>query len=833
MIRMLNVVSFMINHITTCLLLVIPQLILAQSIDIRGHVKEKGFNEPVPFVHIFFKGTQQGTTTNLEGDFILKIKNGDLPSDTLIISSIGYKTKRIHVVTDSRLSIELEPELTLIDEVVITAGENPAFAMMEKIISKKKKNNPYNHDSYSCNEYSKIRFDLNHFTEKIKENYLLKPFDYIWDNVDTTSDGVTFLPILLVEKMSNHYYRKSPKKEKSVITAKKITGLPGPKIMEFVDDLYFTPNVYDDYVVILDKNFPSPLNSNYKLHYDYYLDSTGVGINKEYNIVFQPKLKRELAFTGEMSIDAESYAVKKVSLRFDIMANVNFVRSYLVQQKYEKINNTNWMLTESNVIGDFTVIENSSDLTGFFGRKNSSFSNYTIDAIIPDENLAGIEALTEKDSAEMYDDQFWENERTDSLSEHELSVKNMVTRLESDPKFIFRKNLLVGVATGYVPIKQLDVGNFYSFYSYNFVEKSRVKLGFRSKRSLNYPLSGSAYLAYGVGDDRFKYGVDAQLKLDKKNKTRIGIHLNDDIVQLGRSFNAITIDHVISTLVQIGDVTSRVYSQDYNAFIEHNIVTGLVGRLNYFNTTISPTDTVIFRSYNDVGVVQNDPNYIASGLDFTLKFNWQNKRVRGIFHDKNDIKNNFRKFPDVTLYYKYADEEFGSRMNFQKIKGSLNQQILMRNLGFFKYYIEAGKTLGTVPYSFLDTPFSNQLVLADDFAFNLMNYLEFVSDEYIMANVQHHFDGAILDKIPLLNQLKWRSFVFAKGYWGVLSEKNYQAKYILLENTDRIRKPYYEVGFGIENIFKIARMDFVWRLNQTSLPDTYNFIIKPSFSFSF
>lgn len=823
----------MINHIATCLLLVVSQFVLAQSIDIVGHVKEKGFNEPIPFVHVFFKGTQQGTTTNIEGDFILKLKSGELPSDTLIISSLGYKTKRIYVTTDSKLNIELEPELTLIDEVVIIAGENPALAIMKKIISKKEENNPYNHDSYTCKEYSKIRFDLNHFTEKIKENYLLKPFEYIWDNVDTTSDGVTFLPILLVEKMSNHYYRKSPRKEKSVVTAKKITGLPGPKIMEFVDDLYFTPNVYDDYVVILDKNFPSPLNSNYKLHYNYYLDSTGVGTNKEYNIVFQPKLKRELAFTGEMSIDAESYAVKEVSLRFDIMANVNFVRSYLVQQKYKKVNDTNWMLAESNVIGDFTVIENSSDLTGFFGRKNSSYSKYTIDAIIPDENLAGIEVLIERDSAEMYDDQFWQKERTNPLSEHEQSVKSMVSRLESDPKFIFRKNLLVGIATGYVPVRQLEIGDFYSFYSYNFVEKSRIKLGFRSNRNLNSPLSGSAFLAYGVGDDRFKYGLDVQWRLDKKNKIRTGIHLNDDIVQLGRSFNAIAIDHALSTLVQIGDVTSRVYSQDYNAYIERNIVTGLVGRLNYFNTTISPTDTVTFRSYNDIGVVQNDLHYTASGLDFTLKFNWQNKRVRGTFYDKDDIKKNFRKFPDVTLYYKYADKEFGSSVSFQKIKGSLNQQVLMKNLGYFKYYIEAGKTFGIVPYSFLDTPFSNQLVLADDFAFNLMNYLEFAADEYIMANVQHHFDGAILDKIPLLNRLKWRSFIFVKGYWGTLSDDNYQTKYIFPENMDRFREPYYEVGFGLENIFKIARMDFVWRLNDTSLPDTYNFIIKPSFSFSF
>ncbi|MDH5476471.1 MAG: DUF5686 and carboxypeptidase regulatory-like domain-containing protein [Cyclobacteriaceae bacterium] len=823
----------MINRIVFFFLLILPHTLQSQTISIIGHVEEKDLNEPIPFAHVFFKGTQQGTTTDSNGDFSLKIKNGVLPSDTLVVSSLGYETKRILVDVTTKLNIYLVPDLVMIDEVVVISGENPAFGIMEKIISHKKENNPSYLENYSCNEYSKIRFDLNHFTEKIKDNYLLKPFDYIWDNVDTTSEGVTYLPVLLVEQLSSHYYRKSPKKQRSVITAKKITGLPGPKIMEFVDDLYFTPNVYDEYVVILDKNFPSPLNSNYRLHYDYYLDSTGTGENKEYNILFLPKLKRELAFTGEMSIDAKSYAVKEISLRFDIMANVNFVRSYLVQQKYEKLNNAHWVLSASNVIGDFTVIENSSELTGFFGRKTSTFSNHKINTTLIDEKLKGIETITEMDSAEVYDDRFWNQERPDSLSKHEQSVKNMVNRLENDPKFIVRKKLLVGIATGFVPIKQFDVGNLYSFYSYNRIEASRMKLGFSSNKKSTHSLLGSAFIAYGVRDKRFKYGADIQWRLGKKNKTRLGIYLTDDIVQLGRSFNAIQIDHILSSFVQIGDLTSRVYAKNYNAYFEHNIATGLVGRLNYFNTTIRPTDTVTFRSYSETGSIQNDYNYAVSGLDFTLKFNWQNKNIRGIVYDKDDVKKSFRKFPDVMLHYKYAGNEFGSSLNFSKIKGFINQQVRLKNIGYFKYYIEAGKTFGVVPYPFLDTPFSNQLVLSDDFGFNLMNCLEFVADQYVMANVQHHFDGAILDKIPMLNRLKWRSFIFAKGYWGSLTDKNYQKKYILADNMNRTTEPYFEVGFGFENIFKIARMDFVWRLNDTTLPDTYNFIIKPSFSFSF
>ena len=805
-------------------------LVLAQGFEVRGTIKEKGTEVPVPFAHVFFKGTQIGTTSDLDGNFVLKVKT-ETKSDTIVFQSLGYITLRKKVVRNAIMKIELEPELMMMEEVRVVAGENPAYAMMDKIIEHKDLNNPENRENYSCQEYSKIRFDLNHFTEKIKDNVLLKPFDYIWDNVDTTEDGVTYLPVLLMEKNSEHYFRKSPRKEKSIVKAVNTTGLPGPKLLEFAEDLYFTPNIYNNYVVILDKNFPSPLNNNFKLHYEYYLDSTGTGTEKEYLLTFQPKYNRQLAFVGEMRVDAKSYAVKYISLRFDIMANVNFVRSYLVQQKYDNVDGGHWMLTESSVLGDFTVIENQTDLTGFFGRKKSTFYQYVVDKAEYKDEYDGIAKVEQIDSATLMQDDYWSEQRKDTLSEKEQGVMEMVQRIENDPKFILRKNIILGFTTGYIPWKNVDIGDFYSFYSYNYVEHSRVKFGFRSHTKLDFPLSGSIYGAYGFNDEKWKYGLESRLRLGKKN-TFLGVSLSDDIIQIGRSVNAIKIDHVLASLVQIGGVTSRVYKQEYKGYIEQKLFTGLTCRVEYFSSRMSPTDTVRFLEIENQSIAEV-PDYIANGLGVTLKFNWQNKEVNSEVYSKADLKNEFRKFPDLTFNYQYVGQEFGSTFNYEKLTASIQQQLRTKSLGYFKYYVESGITNGTVPYPFLNTPFSNQLVLYDDFAFNLMNYLEFVADQYVTANVQHHFDGAILDVIPLINRLKWRSFVFAKGYWGELRSQNLNSKYKLPSGTSPIQEPYYEVGFGFENILKIARMDFVWRLNDTTLPDTYSFIIKPSFSFSF
>src|SRR5690606_23336592 len=192
-----------------------------------------------------------------------------------------------------------------------------------------------------------------------------------------------------------------------------------------------------------------------------------------------------------------------------------------------------------------------------------------------------------------------------------------------------------------------------------------------------------------------------------------------------------------------------------------------------------------------------------------------------------------RRFPDVTFSYEYADQQtFGSDYDYQKFKLNIRQKVSAKKLGYFTYSIEGGQTLGTVPHTSLDFPFGNQLVFADEYAFNLMRFMEFGADQYIAVYFNHHFDGLLLDRIPLINKLKWRSSVFGKTFIGNLSDKNNQATYIFPSGMRAINDPYVEVGFGVENIFKFAKMDFVWRLTP-GVCEYYTFMVKPSFKFSF
>lgn len=821
----------------TFLTLLAYHITAAQTTTVEGYVMEERTGSPVVFAHIFFKGTQVGTRTDTTGHFKIQISDKEKKMDSLVFTYLAYYSQTIGVKpgVTQQVAIKMRPQFTQLQEVVVNYDNNPAFPILDRVLAQKEANNPDNRASYTCEEYSKIRFDLNHLTEKLKKNMLFRPFGWIWDNADTTTDGVSYLPVLLVEKHIDHYYQRSPSEKRDVLKGVNSTGLEGPKIMQFVEDLYVAPNIYDNFVVILDKSFPSPIHDSYKNHYGYFLeDSVMEGNDKVYIISFYPRFKRQLAFTGEMKIDAATSAIRQIDLRFDIFANVNFVRSYWVSQKYTRADGTHWMPQASQVLGDFTVAENSQDFTGFFGRKTSTFTRYAIDQPIGKKQFQGSEIVVEADSAHSRNEQYWQQNRHTGLTTEEQGVFNMVKKLEEDPAFIIRKNIVLAIVTGYVPVKQIEIGNFYTFYSHNKVEHSRLKFGFRSNRRTGRPLDFSAYGAYGTYDEKWKYGGTLRYNLTARRQrpNRIGTSYQYDIRQLSRSPNNIEIDNILASFVQYGGTSSRNYVKDFNLYIESSPVGNVMVRVNYFNNTISPTGTNQFLQVND-GVVQAAQEYHAAGLDVTLRYSWQNPDIDGDFYNV-EKKNYFRKYPDVTLQWKMGDKEiFKSGFHFRKVKVQIRQNVRLNKLGHTRYYAEAGKTFGTVPYPYLDIPFANQLVFHDDHAFNLMNFLEYASDQYVTATVHHHFDGLIFDRIPGLNKLKWRSLIFARAWWGGIRPENNQQQFLFAENLRALDKGYYEAGFGIENIFKIARIDFTWRLSDRDAPGVYNFIVKPSFRFSF
>jgi hypothetical protein len=658
----------------------------------------------------------------------------------------------------------------------------------------------------------------------------------MWENTDTTPEGVNYLPMLLTESSEEHFYRKKPKVKKDIVKGRRtFKFFQAPKIMEFVQDMYIDPNIYDNYVVILDRSFPSPINDYYKRNYDFLLDS-GIHLVDGYpckHVYFKPKGKSDVAFTGEMYIDTSSYAVVQVDLEFSVEANINFVRNYWIQQNYSFVENKQWFLMKSRVIGDFTVIENAEDMTGFYGKKTTEIRNIKINQPRKGSFYSTIDPVIIEDSAYVRDERFWNEARRDTFSTEQQNLVKMIDRMNHDPKWKLLIGTLKVLSDGWIPIRQIDIGNVFSFYSYNQHEGSRVKFGFRTNDKFSDQIKLKGYLAYGIGDNRFKGAGEASFAFPGKLNKRwiLGAKYRNDLFQQGRSQNMLQLDNVLTSFVRISGSQKRTMLENYTGYIERQWFTGLSTRISLFKDNYTPISSDFrMRSGSDTVSLEG---FSTGGIKFNLRFGWGENNLPATF-DKVDGPFFARKYPMLSLEVAVGIKElFNSQFNYQHYKLKLEYQVRANKAGYLNILAEGGIINGYLPYQLLHVPDGNPLVFNDNHGFNLMNYMEFVSDKYVSLQLEHHFNGLLFNLIPGIRNAKLRSLLIGKLYYGALTNNNLNGQYLLTDGMASMQAPYAEVGFGIENILKISRIDFTWRITHLNNRNALGFILKPSFYFKF
>ncbi len=106
-----------ITSFLVCLLLYGFTALYAQDVQIKGKVTSAEDGEALPGVSVIIKGTQTGTATDANGNFVLTV-----PADaTLVISSVGFKTQEVAVAGRTVVDVAMEAEVVAVDEVVVTA----------------------------------------------------------------------------------------------------------------------------------------------------------------------------------------------------------------------------------------------------------------------------------------------------------------------------------------------------------------------------------------------------------------------------------------------------------------------------------------------------------------------------------------------------------------------------------------------------------------------------------------------------------------------------------------------------------------------------------------
>lgn len=797
-------------------------------------------NIPIPYANVYFKGTSEGVITDENGKFYLESPSA---YTELVVSFVGFapKTVTLEKAVVYNLTVELS-EAQELNEVVIYSGKtskknNPAIDILRKIWERRRKNGLKMFDQYEYDKYEKVEFDMNSIDSAFMDNRIFKGMEFIFKHIDTSNvTGKTYLPIFINEALSKVYGDNTTSSIKEIISANKNSGFSdNQQIIAFVKDLYADYDIYDNYLKFFDKDFVSPLSRTGINVYNYVLhDSTFIEDKWCYNIVFYPRRKNELTFKGNFWVNDTTYAIKKISMAASKGANINWVKDIYIEQEFDVVNDSVFLLKRDHMMSDF-AFRKKDESKGVYGKRTTLFRDYVFDKKKPDDFY--------KKEVNFYDEtihnrseQYWSENRFESLNKDERAVYDMLDTLKTVPKFKRMYSLVATLGSGYYQIGNFDYGPIFSSFGYNDVEGVRLRTGGRTYFGQNDPWRIEGYTAYGFNDNRFKYGISGKVMIDKRKRFIIAAGNRRDIEQIGVSLTAsndvLGRSFASSAIFASGDNSKLTDVNFTTVSAEVEPVKNLMFRTSFSYRTLksaSPTFSL------DYFIDPDNPSLGTEGFVRQYEYSFlvdytPGRRTIGYGVERSDVDLNYAR-----LYLNFSQGIkgiFNSDFDYQKLQFFYRQPVLVGGFGRLFTTLEVGKIFGEVPLGLMGVVPGNQSYFIIENTYNLMNYYEFVADEYVSLHLEHNFNGKLFSRIPIVRDWNLREIIGIKGVYGTVSDENIalNASNIIYRAPEDI---YWEYHAGIGNIFKVFRIDFAWRGSYLDLPDANRFTVKGVFGFHF
>ncbi|MFN8354556.1 MAG: DUF5686 family protein [Spirosomataceae bacterium] len=812
---------------------------------ITGRVTDAESGDPVPFANVALKGTTSGTTTNFEGFYTLKVK---ALTDSLVAASMGYapRSKALDRKAASQvINFQLISTSVKLAEVKILASENPAYRIIRSLRENRKLHDKKRLTAYEYDSYSKIELDIDNLSDRFKERKIVKKITKVIDEFEKIAgeDGKPVLPTFLSETISKYYYRDDPMRKKEVILKKNIVGVgvkEGGVVSQLVGGNTFQNyNFYDNFIPFLGKDIASPIGENWRGMYEFFLaDSIWVDDFWCYEIEFDPKRKLDLAFTGKMWVDSKTFALVQIDAQIGKEANINYIDKIKIQQELARTTDGAWLPAKSRILVDISELTKNS--AGMLAKVYVSNRNFVVNQLKP---LAFYEPPIEvaEDSKET-DPKFWATARHDSLSREDKIAYMLIDSIRNLP--IVRTYVEVAeiVTTGWKQFKGFELGPYIYSFALNRVEGLRLRVGFRTNDDFSKKWIFRGFLGYGTTDGRFKFSGEVNYQISRKRWTVAGIRHTHDLERVGLTSDAIGDNKIFLAFTRWGYFSNPFRRNLDEIFFKSEVTKGLTLSAKYVKNDFDPL--FVFR-YRRPGAPPTERPQFSVYNDSHVVFEARFAKNETYIMDGNErITLGTKRIPVITLSYTHGLQGGGflnGDFNYHRFQLSLYQSFRLGTLGRSIYRLTAGYTPSTVPPPLLFPHLGNETVFFNRNAYNLMNYLEFVSDRYASLQYNHNFEGLLFNRIPLIKKLKWRLIGSANVLWGSQRKENED----LVEHIPRVTRagfdfdslnpdiPYIEAGYGIDNIFKIFRIQAIHRLTYLDHHDPRKFGVRFSVNFAF
>jgi hypothetical protein len=798
---------------------------------VKGKVTDAQTSDPIPFASVLLKGTSIGIPTDFEGNYLIQARS--LP-DSIVVSYLGYinAAKVLSRETDQTINFQLKPSDFELEAFVFEAGENPAFEIIRKAAEKRKEFDKRTLTAYETKNYTKIEIDIDNLSEDFRNRKSVRGVTAVLDSIKelTNDEGEKILPVFFSETISKYYYRNSPELRKEIIEKTKVTGVgitDGSTTSQITGSVFQEYNFYKNWLQILEKDFVSPISDGWRTFYDYdLLDSVLVGEDSCYRLQVYPRREQDLAFSGTIWINSETYALKQVDLTIPKTANLNYVERIKIQQELAPTSAGPLIPTKTRVL--IKIGQISANSAGLLAKFYTSTDSVVVDQ--PEGTAFFNQAVELNPDFNIHDPSFWQTNRPDPLSSDELAVLQMVDTLKKIPIIRFYSEGLKFFATGYKPIGKVDIGPWPAFFNYNDVEGVRLGFGMRTNFKFSKTWEIKGYMGYGFTDQELKYTASVTRILDRARWTTLSLTTQREIDQVGLEISNLQGNSIFLAASRFGTLRSPYFSTNHRLNFQREFFKGFLFSAGIKSSQFDP----LFDFY----YLDNDTReYITSYETTEIQAGIRYGRDEIIIINDNERSSlGSLKWPIFEVNYAKGMKWLSGDIEYSKLSLYVYQRINLGLLGVGRYELDAGKIFGEVPYPIMKNHLGNETLFYTTAAFNTMNFTEFSSDQYISVRYRQSFEGFLLNSIPLIKKLKWRFVGNANVLWGSVQDYNIDNAPTVdpegnpLEIFGRLDPniPYVELGYGVENIFKFFRVDFFHRMTYLDNPGAKPFHVKVS-----
>ncbi len=740
-------------------------------------------------------------------------------------------------------------EARALQELLVTPGKekyskrNPAVELIESIRKNQKKGDPTLQDTYSYDQYDKVTLGLLDIDEEdLKRHESLKSY------LDTTADGKRqMLKVQLNERASTILFNRNGKERKDIVRGKTSKGVSemfdDDNIEVIFDNFLKEIDIYDNDITLLSNKFPSPLSSAGNLHYKYFIaDTLDIDGSRCIQITFIPRNPAGFSFSGNLYAELGDTTgfIKKVAMKIPRTVNLNFIDNVNIEQLYEKDKKGFRHKVSERLNLDICIVKGTQR---FCADRISNYENFS-NKICTDisKGYDSVKPYIEIGNPNDNNDDFLSSMREDRLSSAENNMDTFMDHLREYPLFYWSEKVLVVLVKGYIKTgkkSKFDFGPINTFISTNPIEKVRFRIGGMTTANLSPHWFANGYLAYGTHDRKWKYKAELEYSFNKKKYHSREYPINSvsfmhmyDMDMIGQHYEFTNADNIFLSLKRKTDklITYRHFTRcEYKIELPRNLSFSLWGE--HVKQDASPWLPFI-NGYED-----HVKDYRHFSIGTSVRFAPGEKFIQG-----NEARVEVNK--DVPIFL--ISQEWGPKgfrgydYSVCKTELAVKKRFWFSSFGYLDALIKGGIIWSQVPFPELLWQNANLSYTIQPESYSLMNPMEFAMDRYASCDLSYWGNGVLFNRIPIVKLAKFREVVGFKCLWGSLSDKN---KPELHDNLFRFpadahtsvmgNTPYMEISAGIDNIFKILRVDYVWRLTYLKTPGIDKSGIRVALHFNF